>query len=171
MPELHGHVWVPIDDEHTWTFNWIYAYDPSDPARPRARDRARDRTPGRGPDDYIPGTFRLKRNAANDYLIDRAGAEDEDLHRDQGHQHAGLWRCRKGWARSVDRTQGASRHLDRAIIAARQLLLEALRVMEAGGTPRAVDTETYRNVRAVDLLIPKSERWQDYLKGELVAKF
>ena len=37
---------------------------------PSITRRSRDRI-GRGKDDLIPGTFKLKRNLSNDYLIDR----------------------------------------------------------------------------------------------------
>jgi nitrite reductase/ring-hydroxylating ferredoxin subunit len=168
-PTLHGHIWVPIDDEHTWTFNWIYAYDPAIPLTEEDALTA-ERNSGRGPEHYIPGTFKLKQNKANDYLIDRqvqktktftgiAGINTQDM------------ALQEGMGPIVDRSKEHLGTSDRAIIAARQLLLEALRVMDAGGTPRAVDTATYRNVRAVDLLIPNNERWQDYMKAELVAKF
>jgi hypothetical protein len=70
VPTLHGHLWVPIDDETTFTYNWIYSYDP---AIPLDHEHAigHEIYSGRGPEDYIPGTYRLKRNRDNDYLIDR----------------------------------------------------------------------------------------------------
>ena len=27
LPSIHGHLWVPIDDEHTFVYNWMYAAD------------------------------------------------------------------------------------------------------------------------------------------------
>ena len=27
VPKLDGHIWVPIDDEHTWVYNMMYGYD------------------------------------------------------------------------------------------------------------------------------------------------
>ena len=71
VPRLDGHIWVPIDDETTWVYNMVWSYD-----RERA-DHAESGMPsdearfGRGADDLIPGTFKLKKNLANDYLIDR----------------------------------------------------------------------------------------------------
>src|SRR5207244_363202 len=31
IPSIHGHLWMPIDDEHSWVFNFLYSYDPSIP--------------------------------------------------------------------------------------------------------------------------------------------
>jgi phthalate 4,5-dioxygenase len=168
-PTLHGHVWVPIDDEHTWTFNWLYAYDPKIPVS-HEHAISTERNSGRAPEDYIPGTFRLKQNKANDYLIDRTVQKTKTFTGIKGINTQDM-ALQEGMGPICDRSKEHLGTSDRAIIAARQLLLEALRVMDAGGTPRGVDPETYRNVRAVDLLIPNNERWQDYLKGELLARF
>jgi len=169
VPTLHGHIWVPIDDEHTWTFNWIYAYDPNIPVS-HEDALTSERNSGRGPEDYIPGTFRLKQNKANDYLIDRQVQKTKTFTGIKGINTQDM-ALQEGMGPICDRSKEHLGTSDRAIIASRQLLLEALRVMDAGGTPRAVDPETYRDIRAVDLLIPKTERWQDYMKDELVARF
>ncbi len=34
MPRADGHVWVPIDDEHTHVYNWMCAYDENVPFTP-----------------------------------------------------------------------------------------------------------------------------------------
>jgi len=129
-----------------------------------------ERNSGRGPEDYIPGTFRLKQNKANDYLIDRQVQKTKTFTGIKGINTQDM-ALQEGMGPICDRSKEHLGTSDRAIIASRQLLLEALRVMDAGGTPRAVDPETYRDIRAVDLLIPKTERWQDYMKDELVARF
>src|SRR6202453_747011 len=70
VPRLDGHMWVPIDDESTMVFNMIWSYDEHVPITPQwyAADEARW---GRGVDDLVPGTFKLKKNLSNDFMIDR----------------------------------------------------------------------------------------------------
>ena len=89
VPKLDGHLWVPIDDEQTNVYNWGYSADPAVSISAEMSE-AFEHSSGRGKDDLIPGTFKLKRNLSNDYLIDRRAAEDPDLHRHRRHQHAGF---------------------------------------------------------------------------------
>ena len=60
---------------------------------------------------------------------------------------------------------------DRAIIAMRQLLLEALDANERGEAPRGLDPQTYRRVRAVDKMVPLDVPWREALGDELLARF
>ena len=169
VPTLHGHIWVPIDDERTWTFNWLYAYDPNIPVSHEFAIESETNS-GRGPADYVPGTFRLKRNSGNDYLIDRQVQKTQTFTGIKGVNTQDM-ALQEGMGPIVDRSKEHLGTTDRAIIAARQLLLEALRTNDEGGTPRGVDPATYRDIRAVDLLIPRNAPWQAYLKAELVARF
>src|SRR5262249_8974293 len=70
VPKSDGHLWVPIDDEHTFVYNWACGRDGSVPLSRDFRDEW-ETSAGRGPDDLLPGTYKLKRNLRNDYLIDR----------------------------------------------------------------------------------------------------
>ncbi|MEY4879615.1 MAG: hypothetical protein RJB62_1084, partial [Pseudomonadota bacterium] len=70
VPRLDGHIWMPIDDTTTYVYNWNCAYDSTIEMTDAWREK-REAEMGRGTDDIIPGTFRLKRNQSNDYLIDR----------------------------------------------------------------------------------------------------
>ena len=169
VPTLHGHVWVPIDDEHTWTFNWIYAYDP---AIPLGHDDAieHDVYSGRGPDDYIPGTYKLKRNAENDYLIDRELQRTKTFTGIKG-INTQDYALQEGMGPICDRTNEHLGTSDRAIIAARQLLFEALDTVERGERPRGTNPADYSTVRPVDLQIPHGSRWQEKLERELIARF
>jgi len=60
---------------------------------------------------------------------------------------------------------------DRAIIAMRKLLLEALGDMESGRAIRGTDPTTYGHVRAVDLIIDRVSDWREALKDDLASKF
>jgi phenylpropionate dioxygenase-like ring-hydroxylating dioxygenase large terminal subunit len=168
-PTINGHIWVPIDDTTTWVFNWMYSYSPDIPlAESYARDL--EKQYGRGEDDLIPGTFRLKRNASNDYEIDRALQKTTTFTGITGINTQDM-ALQEGMGPVVDRSREHLGTSDRAIIVMRQLLLEAMAAREAGAPVRGVDPATYRNVRAVDLVIPPAPDWREALKDELTAKF
>ncbi len=83
---IHGHFWVPIDDETCWA--WSYDFHPVRALTKTEVDAMKD---GAGVHcKYVPGTYRPLANKDNDYLIDRAGAEGrQDLQRRRRHRHAG----------------------------------------------------------------------------------
>ena len=71
----------------------------------------------------------------------------------------------------VDRTREHLGTTDRAIIAARQLLLEAIDDVNAGRRPRGADTTACSDVRATDLLVPKGDPWRESLPTSTRARF
>src|SRR5258708_31329290 len=101
---------------------------------------------GRGAEDYIPGTFRLKANAPNDYFIDRATQKTTSFTGIKGVNTQDV-ALQEGMGTVVDRTREHLGTSDRAIAVMRRMLLEATRAVEAGQTPRGTDSKTYRAVR------------------------
>jgi phthalate 4,5-dioxygenase len=168
-PLIHGHIWVPIDDTQTYVYNWLYSYDPAIPVTEEVAVGYESHA-GRGPDDYIAGTFRLKRNPANDYFIDRQIQKTQTYTGIEG-INTQDFAVQEGMGPIVDRSLEHLGTTDRAIIMARQLLLEATHSVEAGNPPRGTDPAAYRTVRAVDKLVPASEPWREALKDEMLAKF
>jgi phthalate 4,5-dioxygenase oxygenase subunit len=168
VPTIHGHIWVPIDDETTWVFNWMYSYDP---AIPVSLEHAleMERRDGRHPDELLPG-FRPNRNKSNDYLIDRKSQRYETPTGIQG-VNTQDFAMQEGMGPIVDRSREHLGTSDRAIIATRQSLLEAIDQVEAGHPPRGTSPASYRSVRAVDLFVSQDLRWQDALEDELIARF
>src|SRR5438128_1511157 len=68
---IHGHFWIPIDDETCWT--WSYDYHP---LRELTQAELAAMREGKGVHvRYIPGTYRPLANKDNDYLIDRAAQQ------------------------------------------------------------------------------------------------
>ncbi|GAB7389181.1 Rieske 2Fe-2S domain-containing protein [Bacillaceae bacterium] len=170
FPSVAGHLWVPIDDEHVWVYNFIYS---ADPAIPLTKEfiMQHEKQFGRGPDDYIPGTYKLKRNPSNDYLIDREVQRTKTFTGIEGintQDYALQETMEKPFP---DRTKERLGTADMAIIAARQLLLEATRHVEEGKPLRGTDPETYRHVRGCDKILPKGVDWREGLKEEFQAKF
>jgi phthalate 4,5-dioxygenase len=168
-PAIHGHIWVPIDDTHTNVYNWIYSYDPAIPITDEFATSYEIHA-GRGPEDYVPGTFRLKKTLANDYLIDRQVQKTQTFTGIVG-INTQDFALQEGMGPIVDRSKEHHGTTDRAIIVTRQLLLEATYAVERGERPRGTDTTQCRTVRAVDLIVPKDAEWREALREEMLAKF
>jgi len=169
VPTINGHLWVPIDDETCWVYNWMYSYDPAIPITPEYAIEFETKY-GRGPEDMIPGTKRLKRNKSNDYLIDRKLQRELTFTGIEGINTQDM-ALQEGMGPIVDRTKEHLGTSDRAIIVMRQLLFEALDACAAEQPVRGTDPTTYSRVRAVDLMIPPVANWREEIKAELVARF
>src|ERR1700722_6285472 len=158
VPRLDGHMWVPIDDESTMAYNMIWSYDENVPITPDwyAKDDARW---GRGADDLIPGTFKLKKNMSNDYMIDRQMQKTKNFTGIVG-LNTQDYALQEGMGKIVDRSKKHLGTSDKAIIACRQLLLEATDAVAAGQPPRGVDPSTYERVRPYDAVVPPGKTWE-----------
>jgi phthalate 4,5-dioxygenase len=168
-PTIRGHIWVPIDDASVWVWNFKYTTDRDIPLDPDFALQEEINF-GRGPEDMLPG-YRLKRNVSNDYLIDRDLQRTKTFTGITGintQDYALQETMEKPF---VDRTKERLGTADLAIIAARQLLLEATRDVEEGRSPRGVNPETYRDVRACDRFLPKEVDWREGLKENMKAVF
>jgi phthalate 4,5-dioxygenase oxygenase subunit len=168
VAKVDGHFWVPIDDYQTWTWNCLYGVDETVPITPEFREWEEVRT-GRGKDDLIPGTFKLKRNLSNDHMIDRqlqkktftgiTGIAAQDI------------ALQEGMGPIVDRSKELLVGSDAAIVAMRRMLLEATRAVERGEDPPGVRSVSTRNVRGYDSIIPIGVDWREALASELSARW
>jgi phthalate 4,5-dioxygenase oxygenase subunit len=167
-PRVDGHVWVPMDDATTAVFNIHYSLDPERPI-PLDEALSMEIGAGRGPDDLLPD-FHLKKNATNDYLIDRnvqrtrsftgiAGINTQDF------------AVQEGMGTVVDRSREHLGTTDRAIIVMRQMLLEAVAVVEAGGEPRGVDPMAHGSVRAFEEIVPAGDDWRAVAALARIARY
>jgi phthalate 4,5-dioxygenase len=168
-PKSDGHLWVPIDDEHTMVYNWACGRDESTPLLPEFRDRL-ETGAGRGPDDLIPGTYKLKRNRSNDYLIDRKIQKTETFTGIKG-INTQDYALQEGMGPIVDRSKEHLGSSDKAIVILRRLMLEAIRAVERGEAPLGLDTQSHRNIRPYDAVITGDAPWQEAFASELVAKW
>jgi hypothetical protein len=168
-PKLDGHIWVPIDDEHTYVYNMAWSYSPEFPITPEYAYEWESMN-GRGPDDHIPGTFKLKKNRSNYYLIDRERQRTKTFTGIIG-INTQDYALQEGMGAICDRTQEHLGSSDKAIIVTRQLLLEAIDVVAVGNAPRGLDPAAYRNVRPYDDYVPRGATWTEHFKGELLAKW
>lgn len=160
-----AHAWVPMDDEHvyTWNINW-------NPLRALTEEERDILKQGRGIHmELIPGTLRTVQNKDNDYLIDREaqasgksftgikgiGAQDSAVQETQGEIAD----------RSVERL-GTS---DAAIIAARRIMLNSLKNLQQGFAPPALDSKTH-HVRSASIVLPEGVAFQIGAKEQLVCQ-
>jgi phthalate 4,5-dioxygenase oxygenase subunit len=164
---LDGHIWTPIDDNTTFVYNIMCAPHPEDVLEPEAVEK-REKAAGRGKDDNIPGTFKLKRNASNDYMISRQMQKTENFTGIVG-VNTQDFALQEGMEPICDRSKEFLGTSDKAIVAMRRILLEAIAVNEKGGSPRALDPKTYRSVRAYDRVVPHGQEWKTAMAKDLVA--
>ena len=169
VPKFDGHFWVPIDDEHTWTWNWMYGYDQNAVITPELAMKSEKRA-GRGEDDFIPGTLALKRNRSNDHLIDRQRQKTTSFTGVTGIATQDM-AITEGMGPIVDRTREYLGTTDKAVIAMRKMLLDATYAVERGEAPPGLDPEKHRNIRPVDRVIPGNADLREALAEELVAKW
>jgi phenylpropionate dioxygenase-like ring-hydroxylating dioxygenase large terminal subunit len=164
---LDGHIWAPIDDYTTHVYNIMCAPHAEDELTPEAVE-AREKAAGRGKDDSIPGTFRLKRNQSNDYFIDRQMQKMQNFTGIIG-VNTQDFALQEGMGPICDRSKEFLGTSDKAIVALRRLLLESVSANEKGENLRALDPATYRKVRAYDRVVPAEQTWQQAMEKDLVA--
>ncbi len=174
VPKHDGHIWVPIDDEHTFVYNWMVGANQNAALSPEYVEEM-EKSAGRGKDDLDPITFVLKKNPSNDYLIDRqmqktsnftgiVGVNTQDFALQEAMGGAdGKMIC--------DRTKENLGSSDKAIISMRNLLLEATRDVEAGNRPRGTDPKTHGQCRPHDGLVPAGKDWREQYAEDLVCKW
>jgi phthalate 4,5-dioxygenase len=163
-----GHIWVPIDDTTCWAWNFHFSHD-----KPQSYEEWQwyEHRMGRGlAEDFIPGTFKLKANASNDYFMSRerqktvnytgiAGTNTQDF------------AVQESMGPIYDRTQEHLGSADTAIIQMRRLLLEAVRDVADGRDPIGSQGQG-RNVRPAQMYLPEDAPWSEtQLKDALVARY
>ncbi|WP_426243446.1 Rieske 2Fe-2S domain-containing protein [Nocardioides sp. LHG3406-4] len=169
LPSVHGHLWVPIDDENTFVYNFMYSTDESYPISDDYWDSHEARF-GRGKDDFIPGTYWLRVGPENDYEIDRELQRTKTFTGIRG-INTQDFALQVGMGPIVDRSLEALGSTDRAIQTARRLLLEAADEVESGGMPRGSDPEDHRDTRGTDMLVVRGTDWRDASKEATKAQW
>jgi phenylpropionate dioxygenase-like ring-hydroxylating dioxygenase large terminal subunit len=138
---VHGHFWIPIDDENCWAYSFDYH-----PVRPLTSQEVEAMKDGHGVHSAnIPGTYRPQANKDNDYLMDRAAQKRGDTYsgvRGIAIQDSSL---QESMGPIVDRTKERLVSADSGIIKARQKLKRAAEALrDRGMTPPGVDPEHHR---------------------------
>jgi len=162
---VHGHFWVPIDDEHCWA--WSYEYHPTRPLN--AAEVAAVRA-GKGIHiTYEPGTFRSAANKDNDYKMDRAAQKAGKTY--SGVEGIGMQDAavQESMGPVVDRTKERLVSTDVGIIMARGRLLLAVKAFsEKGIVPPGVNPE-HQRVRSAAVILPPDQPFKVAAAGALIA--
>jgi phenylpropionate dioxygenase-like ring-hydroxylating dioxygenase large terminal subunit len=165
VPSLEGHIWVPIDDENCYVYNWKYTSSTEHEITDQGWHDYEHWT-GRAPEDMIPGSYWLKQNLWNDYLVDREMQRTKTFTGISG-LNTQDFALQEGMGSIVRRDLEALGSTDRAIQSARDLLLEAANDVETGKTPRGTDPATYAYVRPGELIMARGTPWRDATKDIL----
>ncbi|MFM1816240.1 MAG: hypothetical protein RLZ98_2935 [Pseudomonadota bacterium] len=162
---MHGHFWIPIDDENNWA--WSYDYHPTRKIKPEERAAMKN---GAGVHvKYIPGTYNTLANKDNDYLIDRARQKTGELSSGVegiAMQDASL---QESMGPIQDRTKENLASSDNGVIMARHMLQRALKDLDKGIMPRGRDPE-HQKVRSAALLLPKNQPFKEAAAEALKSK-
>lgn len=163
---IHGHFWVPIDDEHCWA--WSFDYHPTRALSDAEVAAMRD---GKGIHvKYIPGTYFPLANKSNDYLMDREaqkagisysgvegiGIQDASLQESMGH--------------IVDRTQENLTTTDNGIIMARLKLIRAARALRDKDVQPPGTTVEAQQVRSAAIVLDADVAFMDGARDALSVR-
>jgi phenylpropionate dioxygenase-like ring-hydroxylating dioxygenase large terminal subunit len=163
---VHGHFWIPIDDETCWA--WSYDYHP---VRDLTQAEVAAMRDGKGIHvRYVPGTFRSLANKDNDYLIDRAGQK-------AGRTFSGVEgiamqdaSMQESMGPIVDRTRENLVSTDNGIIMARHRLLRAVKALtDKGVVPPGVNPE-HQKVRSAAIVLPPDVPFTEGAREALIAR-
>jgi phenylpropionate dioxygenase-like ring-hydroxylating dioxygenase large terminal subunit len=163
---VHGHFWIPIDDENCWA--WSYDFHPTRELTGAEREAMRQ---GKGIHVLnMPGTFRPVANKDNDYLIDRAAQLRGDTYSGVegiAMQDASL---QESMGPVVDRSKENLVSTDNGIIMARHRLIQAAKALaERGERPPGVDL-AHQRVRSAALILPPDQVFKDAAREALTTQ-
>jgi phthalate 4,5-dioxygenase len=161
---LHGHCWVPRDDETCWV--WTMSWNPDEPLSEAEWAAIRD-------ESFVharvePGTFQPLRNLDNNYLIDR---ERQNVSMTGIHGFAAQDQAiQESMGPIVDRTRERLGTSDTAIIAMRRLLLEEIRGLADGREPLAPHHGDFYWVRSASMLLKRDVALDEGARAYLTAE-
>jgi phenylpropionate dioxygenase-like ring-hydroxylating dioxygenase large terminal subunit len=163
---LHGHFWVPIDDEHCWA--WSYDYHPT---RSLTHAEVAAMRAGHGIHvTYEPGTYRPSANKNNDYRMNRAAQK-------AGKTYSGVEglamqdaAVQESMGPIVDRTKERLVSTDVGIIMARgRLILAAKALSERGVVPPGVDP-LHQRIRSASVILAADQPFKIAAAEALIAQ-
>jgi phthalate 4,5-dioxygenase len=145
---IHGHCWVPRDDETCWV--WTFTWNPDAPLSQEDREAIANETFVHANVD--PVTLRPLRNKSNNYGIDRElqrTATMTGIHGFASQDQA----IQESMGAVVDRTRERLGTSDTAIIATRRLLLQEIHALQQGNEPPAAHNGDAYWVRSYSLVL------------------
>jgi phthalate 4,5-dioxygenase oxygenase subunit len=163
---VHGHFWVPIDDENNWA--WSFDYHPT---RALSEYEVQSMREGKGIHSRNePGSYRPVQNKSNDYLMDRA-AQKKGIHYSGiegiAMQDASL---QESMGHIQDRRRENLVSTDRGLIMARQRLVRAATALAENGTPPPGTDPEVQKIRSVAIVLHRDQPFKDAAADALRAE-
>lgn len=184
-PELSGHAWVPVDDEHTLCL--MFTYHPARPLPEKSRRMFREGHQGWDsghpaetsfeprPVTHPYPMFWSRYNRGNAYGFDYGLQVTQ---RNSG--MPGLWvqdaAAQSGVQPITDRSQEMLGTTDLGVVRTRRLLLDTLRKLDTEGQRPASSTDPQSMMwRAVSITIPRGSDWKpvaaEFMRARVGADF
>ena len=163
---VHGHFWIPIDDENCWAWSFDYKSQ-----RDLTKDEVQAMKNGQGIHcKYVPGTYIPLANKSNDYLMDREAQRS-------GKSYSGIEgiaiqdaSLQESMGPICDRRMEKLAPTDKGIMMARRMLFKAIKnLRENGEIPPGVDPEHHR-IRSASVLLPKDRHYEEGAKEAVEVK-
>ncbi len=163
---VHGHFWIPINDENCWA--WSFDYKSQRDLTAEERKAMED---GLGIHcKYVPGTYIPLANKSNDYLMDR------DAQR-KGTTYSGIEgiaiqdaSLQESMGPICDRTKEKLAPTDKGIMMARRMLLKAIKdLQQKNELPPGVDPDTHK-VRSASVLLPRDGPYEDGAREAVLVR-
>lgn len=161
---IHGHCWVPRDDDTCWV--WTVSWHPDRPLSGEEWAEIRDETFVHAAVD--PVTFRPLRNKGNNYLIDRDRQRNSSMTGIHGFAAQDM-AVQESMGPRVDRTKERLGTSDTAIIAARRLLLQEIRALQKGNEPFAAAHGDVYWVRSASMIAPREASFAEGAQALMIA--
>jgi phthalate 4,5-dioxygenase len=163
---VHGHFWIPVDDQNCWA--WSFDYHS---LRPLSADQLAAMKEGKGIHvKYVPGTYRPVANKDNDYLMDRAAQKAGKTYSGvEGFaiQDASL---QESMGPIIDRSKENLVSTDNGIIMARHRLLRAAKALiDKSVVPPGVEA-AHQQVRSASVVLPPDQPFKEAAKEQLVVQ-
>jgi len=163
---VHGHFWVPIDDQRCWA--WSYDYHPT---RALTKSEVLAMKEGNGVHVVVDKHYVPLQNKQNDYLMDR-DAQRANLYysgiKGIGTQDASL---QESMGPIQDRTKENLVSTDNGIIMARQRLMKVAKALEANPHIELPGISAQdQKVRSVAVLLKRGQAYKDAAKEHLKAE-
>jgi len=164
VQHTYGHYWVPMDDDNCMVWNFYHTHD----GTPIPEDVDKGAGNELGKDVDVENGFLSIRNKSNDWMIDRDVQRTDTFSGIQG-INAQDRAVQESMGRIVDRSKEHLGPADRAIIATRKLLMEAVSVTEAGGDPKGTN-DSYHEVLAAEDTFAADVNWRQELRPRMYPK-
>ena len=158
-PIVDGHFWVPMDDYNVMVYNFGYTFGDE----PLTHEETYGRNAGNnfGTDVDVENGFRSFNNVSNNWNIDRQVQKTDTFTGIPGINTQDR-AVQESMGPIMDRTLEHLGPADKAIIATRRLLEQAVRTVQDGGDPLGV-APSYYQLRAVDDVLPSETDWHAFM--------